>query len=115
MVTTVVMTIGAVFIGVFSIPNLINVLRTKNTAGINLPMYIIFTFACILFAIYGGGMTADHNLSGGLPVLLSNAFCIVIAVITLVFKFINIRHAKKAGLSELQYWKDHHQKETENK
>jgi hypothetical protein len=39
----------------------------------------------------------------------------VIAVITLVFKFINIRHAKKAGLSELQYWKDHHQKETENK
>jgi MtN3 and saliva related transmembrane protein len=101
--TSIIMIIGAVFIAVFSLPNLISVLRTKNTAGINLAMYLIFTFACIMFAIYGAGMIADNYLGGGLPVLLSNTFCIVIAVITLVIKFMNMRRAKKAGQTELQY------------
>jgi uncharacterized protein with PQ loop repeat len=102
-VTSIVMIIGAVFIGVFSLPNLINVLRTKNTAGINLPMYIIFALACLTFVVYGAGMSADGNLMGGLPVLISNIFCLVIANITLVIKFVNMHNAKKAGLTELQY------------
>jgi uncharacterized protein with PQ loop repeat len=101
--TSIIMIIGAVFIAIFSLPNLISVLRTKNTAAINLPMYIIFTFACIMFTIYGGGMCSDHNLGGGLPVLISNAFCIVIAIITLIIKFKNMHRAKKADQTELQY------------
>jgi uncharacterized protein with PQ loop repeat len=100
---TIIMTIGAVFIGIFSLPNLIKVLRTKNTIGINLPMYLIFTFACIMFVIYGLGMTINGNLSGGLPILISNAFCVAIAVVTLSIKFKNIRIAKKANMTESAY------------
>jgi uncharacterized protein with PQ loop repeat len=33
---TIIMVFGAIFIGIFSLPNLINVLKTKNTSGINL-------------------------------------------------------------------------------
>ncbi|MDR0674921.1 MAG: hypothetical protein LBF36_01480 [Mycoplasmataceae bacterium] len=109
-ITTIIMTIGAIFIAIFSLPNLINVLRTKNTASVNLPMYIIFTLACIMFAIYGGGMCGDNNLGGGLPVLISNIFCILIAIVTLTIKFTNLRKAKKARLTELQYWETHQSK-----
>jgi uncharacterized protein with PQ loop repeat len=100
---TIIMIIGAVFIGIFSLPNLINVIKTKNTAGINLPMYIIFAFACLMFMIYGFGMVADHNLSGGLPTAISNLFCVGIAVFTLVIKFRNRSRAKRENMTELQY------------
>jgi uncharacterized protein with PQ loop repeat len=103
MATTVIMIIGAVFIGIFSLPNLINVLKTKNTVGINLPMYIIFTFACIMFSVYGLGMTIDKNISGGLPTMVSNLFCVAIAITTLIIKFKNLSRAKKAGMTELRY------------
>jgi uncharacterized protein with PQ loop repeat len=110
---TIIMILGAVCIAVFSLPNLIRVIKTKNTVGINLPMYIIFTFACIMFSIYGFGMTLDDNLIGGLPVLLSNLLCVAIAIVTLCIKFKNISRAKKTGLTELKYWEQHHKKTSE--
>jgi uncharacterized protein with PQ loop repeat len=103
MAITIVMIIGAVFIGIFSLPNLIYVLKTKNTVGVNLYMYLIFVFSCTCFAIYGGGMTFDNNLSGGLPTMISNIFCVTIACITLVYKFKNMKKAKQNNMTELQY------------
>ncbi|GHU47893.1 hypothetical protein FACS1894218_3350 [Bacilli bacterium] len=107
---TIFMTMGAVFIGIFSVPNLVAVLKTKNTAGVNLPMYLIFTTACIFFAIYGLGIVIDANfgslydrLSGGLPTMIANIFCVLIAIITLSIKFINMGKSKKEGLTELKY------------
>jgi uncharacterized protein with PQ loop repeat len=103
MAVGVVMILGAVFIGIFSLPNLISVLKTKNTAGINLPMYIIFVASCICFSIYGLGMALDNNLLGGLPTLISNCFCVVIGMITLVIKFCNMHKARKAHMTEIEY------------
>jgi hypothetical protein len=37
----------------------------------------------------------------------------VIANITLVIKFVNMHNAKKAGLTELQYWKSRQKKSEE--
>jgi uncharacterized protein with PQ loop repeat len=34
--TTIIMIIGAILIAIFSLPNLIYVIKTKNTAGVNL-------------------------------------------------------------------------------
>jgi hypothetical protein len=48
-------------------------------------------------------MILDKNLEGGLPTLISNIFCVVIATITLVLKFKNMHLAKKEHLTELQY------------
>lgn len=102
--TTIVMIVGAVFIGVFSLPNLVYVLKTKNTIGVNLWMYLIFTFACTCFAIYGLGMTINGIYSGGLPTMISNIFCVIIACVTLTYKFNNLRKAKQNNLTEFQYW-----------
>jgi uncharacterized protein with PQ loop repeat len=109
MAVTIVMIIGAMFIGIFSLPNLINVLKTKNTVGINLPMYIIFIIACVCFMIYGLGMTIDTTLEnmsrfgGGLPTLISNSFCVTIGLITLTIKLYNMHRAKQHNMTELQY------------
>jgi hypothetical protein len=57
--------------------------------------------------IYGIGTvldtTVDAHLAFGLPVLISNAFCVAIAVITLVIKFKNMSLARKEHMTELKY------------
>lgn len=100
---TILMTIGAVLISIFSLPNLIKVIKTKNTLHINLGMYIIFTLACLCFSIYGLGIVLDGNLGGGLPTCIANAICVIIAVITLGYKITNIKKAKSVNLTEAEY------------
>lgn len=107
---TIIMTIGAAFIAIFSLPNLIYVIKTKNTNGVNLWMYIIFTIACICFSIYGFGIVLANNLKGGLPVLLANALCVIIACVTLTYKIINLKKAKSNNMTEMEYWKEHYEK-----
>jgi MtN3 and saliva related transmembrane protein len=109
-VIAIIMIIGAVFIGIFSLPNLINVLKTRNTLSINLWMYLIFVFACLMFLIYGLGMTIDRNYEGGLPILISNLLCVVIGIITLTIKLRNIYYAKKNNLTEEKYWETHYKR-----
>jgi uncharacterized protein with PQ loop repeat len=110
MAVTIVMIIGAAFIGFFSLPNLISVLKTKNTLGINLPMYVLFVTSCTCFMIYGLGIMIDTTLGnmsrfgGGLPTLISNSFCVTIGLITLTIKLYNIHRAKQHNMTELQYW-----------
>jgi uncharacterized protein with PQ loop repeat len=104
---TIIMIVGAVFIGIFALPNLIYVIKTKNTNSVNLPMYIIFIFACSMFSIYGLGMILDHSLkdglASGLPLMISNLFCVCTAAFTLFMKCRNMIRAKRAGLTELEY------------
>jgi uncharacterized protein with PQ loop repeat len=70
----------------------------------------------MMFVIYGIGMAAEaSNLSGGLPIVISNAFCVAIAVVTLVIKFKNMSRAKKEHLTEFQYWEKHYKKNEEIK
>ena len=67
------------------IPQAIKVIQTKNTEGISLWMYIIFTFGVAFWLIYG----LIQNI---LPIIAANAITLVFASIILFYK---IKELKK--------------------
>lgn len=67
------------------IPQAIKVIKTKNTEGISLWMYIIFTLGVAFWLLYG----LIHNI---LPIIVANAITLVFASIILLYK---IKELKK--------------------
>jgi MtN3 and saliva related transmembrane protein len=61
------------------LPQAIKTIQTKNTSGISLYMYALFTGGTLLWFIYG-------VLSGALPVAICNAVTFIFASIILVYK-----------------------------
>ena len=61
------------------LPQAIKTIQTKNTSGISLPMYALFTTGTLLWLTYG-------IMSGSLPVAVANAITMVFASIILVYK-----------------------------
>jgi MtN3 and saliva related transmembrane protein len=61
------------------LPQAIKTIQTKDTSGISLYMYALFTLGTLLWLIYG-------ITSGSLPVAVANAITLVFASIILVYK-----------------------------
>ena len=61
------------------LPQAIKTIQTKDTSGISLPMYALFTAGTLLWLIYG-------MMSGSLPVAVANAITFIFASIILVYK-----------------------------
>jgi len=61
------------------IPQVIQVVKTKDTSGISLVMYSMFVFGVFLWAIHG-------YLIGDISVLLANLVTFVLASIILTYK-----------------------------
>lgn len=61
------------------LPQAIKTIQTKDTSGISLPMYALFTTGTLLWLIYG--VTANS-----LPVAIANAITLIFANIILVYK-----------------------------
>jgi MtN3 and saliva related transmembrane protein len=61
------------------LPQAIKTIQTKNTSGISLPMYALFTFGTLLWLTYG-------VMSGSLPVAIANAVTLIFASIILAYK-----------------------------
>ena len=61
------------------LPQAIKTIQTKNTSGISLSMYTLFTIGTLLWLAYG-------VLSGSLPVAIANAVTLIFASIILVYK-----------------------------
>jgi MtN3 and saliva related transmembrane protein len=60
-------------------PQAIKTIKTKDTSGISLLMYAIFTAGTLLWLIYG-------IMYPSLPVALANAVTFILAAIILVYK-----------------------------
>lgn len=96
--------IAAVCIAAFTIPQLVQVLKTKNTCGLSAIMLGLLTFGDFCFAINGIGVLAvEHSLSGGLPLLLANAISCTISAILLFLKLRAMHYAKKFQTTEKQF------------
>lgn len=101
--------IGSIGISIFTLPQLINLFKTKNTAFINIPMYLIYLIGCFCFLVGGILMllntTSDSKtrLSSGLPLIIAQSICGIISLIIFIWKMINYFGAKSAGISELEY------------
>jgi len=63
------------------LPQAIKTIRTKNTSGISLSMYALFTAGTLFWMIYG-------IMSGSLPVTVANVITFIFASIILVYKII---------------------------
>jgi MtN3 and saliva related transmembrane protein len=61
------------------LPQAIKTIQTKDTSGISLYMYALFTGGTLLWLIYG-------VLSGALPVAICNAVTLIFASIILIYK-----------------------------
>jgi MtN3 and saliva related transmembrane protein len=61
------------------LPQAVKTIQTKDTSGISLPMYILFTTGTLLWLIYG-------VMAGSMPVTVANAITFIFASIILVYK-----------------------------
>ncbi|MBX6380701.1 MtN3 and saliva related transmembrane protein [Thermoflavifilum aggregans] len=61
------------------IPQAVKTIRTRNTSGISLGMYVLFTTGTLFWFIYG-------LLSHSLPVTLANGITLIFAGIVLFYK-----------------------------
>ena len=61
------------------LPQAVETIRTKNTSGISLSMYAIFTAGTLLWLIYG-------IMFPSMPVAIANAITLLFASIILIYK-----------------------------
>ena len=61
------------------LPQAIKTIRTKDTSGISLSMYAVFTLGTLFWLIYG-------IMSNALPVAIANAITLLFALTILIYK-----------------------------
>jgi len=78
-IVTIIGLLAAFGTTVSFLPQAIETIQTKNTSGISLSMYALFTAGTLLWLIYG-------IMSPSLPVTIANAITLIFASIILVYK-----------------------------
>lgn len=77
--TTLIGLLAALCTTVSFIPQVIQILKTKETKGISLGMYIIFTTGITCWLIYGICLN-------DLPIIAANSITLILAGTILIFK-----------------------------
>lgn len=99
--------IAAACISIYCMPQLIYVIKTKNTCGISIWMLILMLIGDVFFVIQAIGMWADpgytDNISGALPLLLANGIALIVGSILMVFKVRSLHYAKVFETTEKQF------------
>jgi len=80
--TTTIGLLAAVGTTTAFIPQVIQIIKTKNTRGVSLFMYIIFTSGIILWLTYG-------LLLNDVPIIIANAVTLILAATILFLKIKN--------------------------
>ena len=78
-ITTIIGLFAAVSTTTSFLPQAIKTIKTKNTSGISLGMYSLFSFGTLLWFIYG---IMDNDL----PIMIANGITLVFAGIILTYK-----------------------------
>ena len=71
------------------VPQAILVLRTRNTNGLSLYMYLLFTTGIAFWLVYG-------VMIGSLPIIIANLITVVLASMILTVKLMNTMSARRA-------------------
>lgn len=72
------------------VPQVLRILRTRDTHSISIGMYAIFTFGVFLWLVYG-------VLTDDLPIILANAVTFSLASVILILKARDLWQAKRTG------------------
>ena len=67
------------------VPQTLHSWRTRDLAGISLPMYTLFTLGVALWLAYGFAI-------GSMPVIFANAITLILAAVVLWLKIISTRN-----------------------
>ncbi|MEO9020822.1 MAG: SemiSWEET transporter [Ginsengibacter sp.] len=78
-ITTIIGLIAAASTTTSFLPQAIKTIKTRNTLGISLSMYSLFSFGTLLWFIYG---IMDRDW----PIIIANGITLVFAVIILSYK-----------------------------
>jgi len=98
--------IAAICIAVYMMPQLVKILKTKDTSGVSIAMFVIALIGDLCFVLDGIGIMCDKSsavsarISAGLPILLANLVALIISAVIAIFKFKNMHRAKKMDLTE---------------
>lgn len=79
--TTIIGLISGVFTTVSLIPQIVKILKTKDTKSISLPMYVIYTIGIVGWLIYG-------FMLGEFALIFSNFFSFSFGLLILILKLI---------------------------
>lgn len=71
--------IAAIFTTISFVPQAIHTIKTKDTKGISLPMYVLFTAGVFLWLVYGLYFKM-------MPVIIANTITLILASVILSFK-----------------------------
>lgn len=114
--------IAAILIAIFSMPQLIKTIKTKNTESVSLWTFILLVVGDLFFAIQGLAMLCDKelidvgkNISNGLPLFLANLISFTSSSIVLFFKVRNMLWAKRRGITESQLAENYKQIKADEK
>ena len=95
--------LGAICIGVFSIPGLVRIVKTKDSSSASLTMYIILAMGGLLFIITTVITMAYTNNISQLGIAIGNLASMACALAIISIKVRNIKNAKHNGMSEKQW------------
>ena len=71
--------VAAVLTTISFVPQALLIIKTKDTKGISLPMYILFTIGVACWLLYG-------IYFGMIPVIIANFITLALAIVFLTFK-----------------------------
>lgn len=71
--------VAAVLTTISFVPQALLIIKTKDTKGISLPMYILFTIGVACWLLYG-------IYFGMIPVIIANFITLALAIVILTFK-----------------------------
>lgn len=71
--------VAAVLTTISFVPQALLIIKTKDTKGISLPMYILFTIGVACWLLYG-------IYFGMIPVIIANVITLALAIVILTFK-----------------------------
>jgi len=87
---TVIGLVAAISTTLAFVPQVLTIIKTRNTDGISLGMYTVFTFGVFLWLVYG-------ILAKDLPIIAANAITFILAVTVLALTFYYQKISKRSN------------------
>lgn len=95
-ITAITATIAGICTAICQIPQAIKIHRERRAEGISLLMQIILTSGIFFWFLTGVLiMILEGNYAAGLPMVLSNGFCLVFGLYVLVMVILTKKEDKK--------------------
>ena len=96
--------LGAVCIAIYIIPQMVKTLKSKNTSGVSLIMFIFSLLGSLFFTIMAiFEIVAGLDVSAWIGVFIGNVCSTTCGAIVLSYKLHHVIKAKKLGITEVEY------------